>query len=332
MSRRTSPAIIGAFVVGAVILATIAVLVFGGSRFFQEKRYFITYFDGTVTGLRVGSNVLFRGVRVGYVTDIGILADASLDRFTVPVTYQILPDAFAVLGEGDGEAHRVDIRELIDRGLRAKMEVESYVTGQLIVQLDFYPDQSVKAERYPDAPYPEIPSVPSGIQQALANVQEFISELQESVDIRQLATDLQEGAAGLNRLVNSPELASAIAGIDRLVNDGDAQALPGSARRTLAAVEDAAGAAAAMLERGDAELGPLLGESRETLAALADAAAEAGRLLEATRLQMGTDGGGPSQLGETLRELESAARSLRVLTDYLERHPEALLRGKRERR
>lgn len=332
MSRRTSPAVIGAFVVGAVVLAVIAVMVFGGSRFFQEKRHFITYFDGSVTGLRVGSNVLFRGVRVGYVTDIGILADASLDRFTVPVTYQILPDAFAVLGEGDGEARRADIRDLIQRGLRAKLEVESYVTGQLIVQLDFYPDQPVKAARHPEAPYPEIPSVPSGIQQALANVQRLLSELQESIDIRQLATDLQEGASGLNRLVNSPQLSSAIAGIDRLVNDGDAQALPGTARRTLAAVEDAADAATAVLERGDAELGPLLGEARTTLEALADAASEAGRLLETARLQMGTEGGGPSQLGDTLRELESAARSLRVLTDYLERHPEALLRGKRERR
>src|SRR5690606_27608732 len=93
MSRKTSPVVIGAFVVGAVVLAVVAVLVFGGNRFFQDKRSFVTYFDGSVTGLRVGSNVLFRGVRVGYVTDIGILADATLGEFTVPVTYQILPDA-----------------------------------------------------------------------------------------------------------------------------------------------------------------------------------------------------------------------------------------------
>ena len=149
MSRKTSPVVIGAFVVGAVTLAIIAVLVFGGSRFFQDKRYFVTYFDGSVTGLRVGSNVLFRGVRVGYVTDIGILTDASLASFTVPVTYQILPEAFTVLRApaDNGGTRRADIRnDLIDRGLRAKPEGESYVTGQLVIQLDFYPDARPPAE------------------------------------------------------------------------------------------------------------------------------------------------------------------------------------------
>jgi paraquat-inducible protein B len=37
-------------------------------------------------------------------------------------------------------------------------------------------------------------------------------------------------------------------------------------------------------------------------------------------------------LRQTLEQVDRAAQSLRSLTDYLERHPEALLRGRREER
>ena len=82
---------------GAIVLLVVAVIVFGGGELFSTKRYLVTYFDGSVKGLRVGSNVLFRGVRVGYVTDIEAMTDPDVDRFGIPVTFQILPDSFTVM-------------------------------------------------------------------------------------------------------------------------------------------------------------------------------------------------------------------------------------------
>lgn len=334
MARRANPALIGAFVIGAVVLAIIGVLVFGGARFLQEKRYFVTFFDGTVTGLRVGSNVLFRGVRVGYVTDISILADEDLDRFAVQVTYQILPDAFTVLrGSVRTEAgsRRIDVqKDLIDRGLRAKLEVESFVTGQLIVQLDFYPDQEVAPPPAYDSPYPAVPSVPSGIQEALANVQKFLAELESTVDLEQLMTNLQGTFAGLNQLANSPDLAAAIAGVSQIVNDPATRALPGTARQAFAAVGETAGAAQSLIARADAELIPALAEARQAFRQFDQALAQATAVMEVAQGQLGQDSDLSYQLSRTLRETQAVARSLRVLTDLLERNPEALLRGKRD--
>ena len=178
MSNRANPAIIGGFVLGAIALLVVAVLVFGGGELFSSKRYLMTYFDGSVKGLRVGSNVLFRGVRIGYVTNIEAVTDPNVDRFGIPVTFQILPDSFKVmLPEGQlvsfaRAGHSQLIDELIKRGLRTKLETESFVTGQLLIQLDFYPTlpavfRGVKPR------YPEIPSVPSDIQQVLERLERF---------------------------------------------------------------------------------------------------------------------------------------------------------------
>jgi len=59
-------------------------LVFGGRELFQDKQKFVTYFDGSVQGLRIGSNVLFRGVRVGYVTDIQVITDETMLKYQIP--------------------------------------------------------------------------------------------------------------------------------------------------------------------------------------------------------------------------------------------------------
>ena len=77
MSKKSNPTVIGAFVVGAVVLLAVGVSLFGGAQLFAPKSIVVTYFEGSVKGLRIGSNVLFRGVRVGFVSDIQLMGDAE---------------------------------------------------------------------------------------------------------------------------------------------------------------------------------------------------------------------------------------------------------------
>ncbi len=329
MSNKANPAIIGSFVLGAIALLIVAVLVFGGGELFSSKRYLMTYFDGSVKGLRVGSNVLFRGVRVGYVTNIEAVTDPNVDRFGIPVTFQILPDSFKVMSpEGElvsfaRSGHSQLIDELINRGLRTKLETESFVTGQLLIQLDFYPTlpavfRGVKPR------YPEIPSVPSDIQQVLERLQRFAKAMSDKVDSDQLIADVQGLLTGLNRLANSPDLDAALAGLNKLANSPDTQALPADLRRatnSLTATLDETRQAVAKLD-------PLASDTRQALASLNTALERTSAVLQEAEGLLSQEGAAKVELGRTLNEVQRAARSLRLLADYLALQPEALIRGK----
>src|SRR5690348_13019885 len=77
MGSKINPTTIGAFVVGAVVLVVAGALLFGGGQFFQEKLPYVMFFDRSVTGLNVGAPVIFRGVQVGQVTEVGAIADPN---------------------------------------------------------------------------------------------------------------------------------------------------------------------------------------------------------------------------------------------------------------
>lgn len=336
MSNRGNPAVIGSFVLGAVALLVVAVILFGGGQLFSSKRYLVTYFDGSVKGLRVGSNVLFRGVRVGYVTSIEAVTDPDVGRFGIPVTFRILPDTFTVVSpEGElmpfprsGQRERLD--GLIKRGLRAKLETESFVTGQLLIQLDFYPElpavfRGVKPH------YQEIPSVPSDIQQILERLQRFAKAIGEKVDSDQLIADIQGLLSGLNRLANSSDLEAALAGLNKLANSPDTQALPGELRRATNALTATLDETRQVMAKLDQNVGPLASDTRQALSALNVAMERTAGVLQETEVLLSQEGAAKVELGRTLSEVQRAARSLRLLTDYLALQPEALIRGKPDR-
>jgi paraquat-inducible protein B len=333
MSNKSNPAVIGGFVLGAIVLLVVAVILFGGGELFAPKRHLVTYFPGSVKGLRVGSDVLFRGVRVGYVTGIEVVTDPDIDRFSIPVTFQILPNTFTVESD-DGKLLPVSMAEskqridaLIQRGLRTKLETESFVTGQLLIQLDFYPDNK-PVFRGENTQYQEIPSMPSDIQQYVDQLQKFVAEINKTVDAEKLAADLQGIMSGLNKLANSPELQGAVEGLAKLVNAGETQALPGDLRNAAKSLTRTMDDTRQVVARLDKNAGPVISDARRTLDTLNVALATATSLLQETELQLGQTGTINYELINTLTEVQQAARSLRTLTDYLDQHPEAIIRGK----
>ena len=260
MSRKASPTLIGAFVLTAVALLVAGVLVFGGQELFRKKQEFVTYFDGSVKGLRIGSNVLFRGVRVGYVTDIQVTTDPTMLQYEIPVTFEILPDA-VTLGAG-GQAFplsttRTRLDEMIKAGLRTQLDVESFVTGQLVVNLDMHPDTKAVFHSQ-NAALREIPSIPSGIQQVLQRVQEFVTNVEQKVPIDKVVENLLSAISGFNDLVNSPDLRASLAGANKLINSPDTQALPARLGAALAELRASSADARALIGHVDHRLDPAL--------------------------------------------------------------------------
>ena len=331
MSRKASPALIGAFVLAGIALLVIGVLVFGGRELFQTTQKFVTYFEGSVQGLRVGSNVLFRGVRVGYVTDIQVTTDESMLNYQIPVTIEILPDSVTVISGGkvfgslSTAGGRLD--EMIRAGLRTRLDVESFVTGQLVVDLDMHPEtKAVFRGRNP--PYPEIPSIPSGIQQVMQRIQDFLKDVQQNIPVDRVVGDLLSAINGFDRLVNSPDLKASLAGINKLVNDRNTQDLPATLRGATAELQGTIRDARALIGNVDRRLDPALERAVPLMEQLETTLKEGEAVLKAARGQLESNPETAAQLADALRELERSARAIRVLVDSLERQPEALLRGK----
>jgi len=334
MSKQANPTVIGGFVVGAVALLAAGIALFGGSELLAKRFHYVAYFEEQTKGLRVGSNVVLNGVRIGYVSEIALLIDESRYETMTRVTLEILPEAYIPISKGRRISE--DLRDVISHddlvhkaGLRAQLEVESFVTGQLLVRLDLRPDTPARMSGM-ESDHPEIPTIRSNIQEMLASLQSWFSELREGVDVGTLMDQITEALTAFARLMDSSDLHDALAGLNTLINDPDTQALTTSLKTALTDIAAAAEEAQRLFESADDDLNALAADIGPVLERLDETLATADGMLGAAQQQLSGDSEQAYQLQSTLREVEGAAAALREFFDYIERNPEALLRGKKE--
>jgi len=216
MSKQANKTLIGGFVVGALALVVVAVLIFGDGKFFSEKTKYVLYFESSVNGLSVGAPVIFKGIRIGSVTDIKGVVDPESLSIQIPVYIETEPGTFSVRGEDKGLTavfHKGErlraTQQLIERGLRAKLDQQSFVTGQLMVSLDFYPDKPAKF--LGDGRVPEIPTILS----PMAELSKTLGE----IDFQGLATNLASTVSAIERTVSSPQIAETLRNINGATKD-----------------------------------------------------------------------------------------------------------------
>ncbi len=334
MSKQANPTVIGAFVVGATILAALGTALFGGSEFFKERFAFVAYFEEQTKGLKVGSNVVANGVRVGYVSEIALLIDEATYETLTRVTLEILPDAYVPVRNGEplasDEERMLNYQELVDdAGLRAQLEIESFITGQLLVKLDHRPN-TIAVMRGVNPPHPEIPTIPSDIQEILDRIQNWAMDVRDSVDLSVLSNNLNDALRNFADLAGSEDLRESLDGLNRLVNQLQTRSVATNANYTLADVGMAAEAISEVLENTDASVTEIAQNLEPILIYLQSTIEEANRTLALTNRQLRGDTEELYQIQATFREVEKAAQAMREFFDYMERNPEAFLKGKRE--
>jgi paraquat-inducible protein B len=313
VSARANPTVIGAFLLGAIALIVTGLMVFGGGRFFTKTVTYVAYFPETVSGLNDGAPVNFRGVKVGTVRRIEVQLDAQNLSVTVPAYLQLQRRRIREIG---GTIPKGDlIPELIKRGLRAQLQLQSLVTGQLSVQLDILPERPA---RFVGAvgEFPEMPTIPSTLHE--------FTETMESLSIQDLVNDARHVLAGLKVLVNSPKLSGILSGVDRLVNSGE---LLGFVTHANEAIDDVQ----VLISNVDGRVGNLSSSAELTLAKVNETLEGIQNTLDAARQSLSIAAEGSPmryELQKMLGELTAAARSIRLLAEYLERNPDALVRGK----
>jgi paraquat-inducible protein B len=302
MGKRPSPALIGGFVVGAVALVVLAIVTFGSGTFFRTTTSYVLFFQGTVSGLEIGAPVKFRGVTIGAVTKI-VLRIPNYDADNrIPVFIEVDQDRTVELGAVGDLANRS--QELIDRGLRAQLSLQSIITGVLYVALDIFPNSPVELMLPANSGYREIPTLPTTLEQAQQKIQDILEKLSK-VDFDRFLTQLNGALESVSGLASSEDLHAAIAAARDALKE--ARALIASAKPRL-----------------DGALAGVQGSTDDLRAAM--------KRLDATleSLQTLSDTNGPLVNGftGTLEDLGEAARAVHDLADYLTRNPNALLTGR----
>lgn len=332
MSKQPNPTLIGLFVIGAAVMMVAAVLVFGSGTLFKQTDLSVTYFEGSVTGLKKGSSVLFRGFPIGEVAEVYGAVDPSTNEVDIIVLLEVDRNAIRdPLGIARPESIEEVVDGLVKQGLRTKLISESLVTGQLAVELDFYPESPAVYRGRPDFEYAEIPSVPSDLQR-LQQVMDGMVARVEAMDVESLIASATRVLDTLDRLANSEQLASILEGADRLVNSQDTQQLTTDLRAAIGKLDATLGQSQQLLATLDAQVEPLAAKLDPTLEQLDRTLVETQETLRGVQALTGEDSELVYRTHNTLDETEKAMRSLRNLLDMLERNPEALLRGKKKPR
>ncbi|MDR3556945.1 MAG: MlaD family protein [Syntrophobacteraceae bacterium] len=332
MSKQANTKLIGGFVVGAVALIVAGLLVFGSGKLFSKHKTFVLFFSDSVSGLNVGAPVDFRGVKIGTVTEIKVVLDKKDLSLKIPVFVEIDPGKVSF---GSGEELDILLKAqeggttyyqlLIKRGLRAQLTMLSLITGQLGIHLDFFPDTPARFV-HSESGYEELPTIESPFSAIAKTVQK--------IPMSQIADKLLETLNATEKVLASPHLQSALVSLDKtakaanelLVNlNHQVKPLVKGAQGNLDQSKKMFSNAAQLAAKLNAALPQVVVQLNETLKAAGVTIRGANEAIDG----FSSDNSPVRvQLLATLNELTSAARSFRILADYLDSHPEALVRGK----
>ena len=314
MGKKANPATIGAFVVGAVVLALAGILIFGSGKLFKHTSRYVCFFSGAVDGLNVGAPVKFKGVEIGSVVDIrlrlpeqGPPPQGVTREFRIPVAIEIDDERVAAAG---GAARR-DIKQLIDRGLRAQLNAQSLVTGLLFVQLAYNPEIPPTFELPPDSKIAEIPTIPTAMEAVQTAAESVFRKLQE-VHVEELVKSVTQAVDTIKGVAATPELKEAV------------QALPA----TVANLNQTLTSFRELSVRLDTKTGPLLDSLKGTSDKGGATIDQARETLQSVQQFVEPESPLSTQLTGSLQEVAEAARALRLLANLLERNPSVLVRGK----
>ena len=342
MGRKANQALVGGFVLGAVLLAVAGIVLLSGDRFFHHTQTVVAYFDRSLEGLDVGAPVTFNGVRIGSVTEVKVVIDSDDVSIRTPVFFTI--DS-ARLRDGNGA--RVNgrrglppVQELIDRGLRARLELQSLVTGQLVLALNFYPGTPIRLRGHSKR-HVEVPTIPSSF--------DTLTRTLENLPVEALVAQTIQTMRSIETLATAPEVKATLADLDGTLRQVRAQINP-----LATTVHETAAAAQKTLAEADRTMADMrtaldtltppatatledyqrLAQDARKLLAHADTELDAvSKGLQTTLADahgvLGDDSPVRYDVANALQELTKAAKSLRTLADYLDRHPEAVLTGKR---
>jgi len=331
MAKQANTTMIGGFVVIAVFIFAASVVILGSGKLFQRTESFVLYFDNSIKGLNVGAPVLLQGVQIGSVTNILIRANREDLTMSIPVFIQIRLDKFHVDETVQTQEDPAkNIARLADRGLRAVLSTQSFITGQLMIELDYYPDSPINLKNL-DPEVPEIPTIPSTTERLFQNLQK--------IDL----TRINNIIVGVDRLVNNPDLPEGLKSLRQTADE--VRLLVGKLENYTGDVADnidnTLSDTRTLVNNVNAQVQPLIQDMRQLIEHFDEVALNINKQLDVVAANLNESLVGVRgvvsedaplviELEETLENISNMTDSIRQLADYLEQNPQALIRGKKQ--
>lgn len=319
---------IGAFIVGAILLVFLALLFFSGGDLFSQKERVVMYFEGSVQGLQVGAPIKLKGVILGEITDIQINFDSntqdngnknnSAKNIVTAVTGDL---ALKRISRKGNEVSLEFFEEAIANGLRAQLNFQSFLTGLLYVELDFFPDTPATLYGFKKN-YLELPTVATGFEELTKNLQE--------INLKSLVKNLDQLTLRLSNIVKSGVIEETLGSV-RLAADSfteTSQTMGQDVSQLSKNLSDTSRTLNTLLASLNKQTPAVADELRASMLQLQKSLVELDKASNSVHQSFSEDAPLVNQLNDTLKEISRSAEAFRTLSETIDQQPEALLRGK----
>ena len=275
-----------------------------------KKAMAILFFSGSVRGLNIGAPVEFKGIKVGMVKDIRLEFDSQDASFKIPVLVEIEPERFIAKNEQAMSSPMEMLNILVEKGLRARLQTGSLLTGQLYVDLDMHPDTPARFVNA-EVPYPELPTIPANLEQMTASVKTILDKM-EKLNMEEIGSQLLQTLEGTNQIVTST---------NKMIQKHEMESAVNDFKNSLALLKN-------ILHKLDQRVTPIAENLENAIGAGHDALKKTQATLALVDQSLRPNSPLQFNFLELTTELTGMARSIRILVDMLERNPNSIIFGK----
>lgn len=332
MSKKASPTVIGVFTLIGIILAGASVVLFGAGKLFKNTHNILVYFDKSVYGLQVGSDVRFGGVRIGSVKSISVLVARKENRKIIPVVVELGDKELSLIGTEEGGGIDLSsfegVEKAVSQGLRAGMKQQSLLTGQLYVEFDIVPDSAGFVYHSSGGhPYPVVPTIGTEFDELIAGIADGLKKFNaldlDGVmgDLRKVLVSAKDQIAALKIKEINDNVIAITQDVRKITSDEKLLSAVQNLDEALAQIDTLATRANAGFDPLLADLNAVIAKTDAGLVRIDEAAKEISNFSNARAPVM-------MRLQNVLQETERASRALKELSNDLKRDPDTLLRGR----
>jgi paraquat-inducible protein B len=317
-SHKNTSLLIGAFLVGVAVLVFTALLFFSDGQMFSSQKRVVMYYQGSVQGLQIGAPIKLKGVVLGEIVDIQI----NFENDNQPVMTAVTGDL--VLSQISQKGTEVDdtfLMESINNGLRAQLNYQSILTGQLYVELDFFPDTLITLYKLQDD-FLELPTVATDFEK--------ISKDLQALNVQGLASSFESLIFKVNKFVASGKIEetfdsinSAAKSVDKAALNLDSEFVELSKNLNATSIE-----LSHLLKTLNQKAPEMTKQLNQNLVVLQKSLDQFNRTAQTLNHTFSEDAPLVYQLNTTLQDISESAKAFRILSETIEQQPEAIWRGK----
>ncbi|PUA26601.1 MAG: hypothetical protein B0W54_22930 [Cellvibrio sp. 79] len=315
---KSKSVVIGAFIAGAILLVFIALLFFSGGQLFSHKERVIMYFTGSIQGLQVGAPIKLKGVVLGEITEIQINFQSDDKNVLTAVTADL---ALQRINRKGGDVDQEFFAEAITRGLRAQLNYQSFLTGLLYVELDFFPDTPSQIYGFQNDLL-ELPTIGTEFEE--------IAKTLQDLNIKGVIDNLEKLSANIAKLVESGAVEETLGSVKNAADSIDQTAigLRNDVNNISRDLTKTTGELTTLLKSLNQQAPEITNNLNKTLVSLQKSMDQFNTTAQSIDTTFAEDSPLVYQLNRTLKDVSRSANALHNLSDTIEQQPESLLRGK----